>query len=88
MNKLYSRGSTLPRLGGGVGAESSRADFKYRYLNNGYSYDSNISRLFLEIYCQYGQKMVKKYWVEKKLQSIPEHLLTLNFDKKRKKKNK
>ena len=61
MNKLYSRGSTLPRLGGGVGAESSRADFKYRYLNNGYSYDSNISRHFLEIHCQYEEKkMVKK----------------------------
>ena len=32
--------------GGGL-AESSHADFKCRYLNNGYSYDSKISRLFL-----------------------------------------
>ena len=46
---------TLSRLGGG-GGESARADFKCRYLNNGYSYDSNISRLFQEIHCQYGQK--------------------------------
>ena len=43
---------TLFRLGGG-GAESARADFKWN-LNNCYSYDSNISRLFIEIHCQYG----------------------------------
>ena len=35
----------------GRGAESARAEFKYRYLNNGYSYDSKISRLFVEIHC-------------------------------------
>ena len=45
---------TLSRLWGG--AESARAEFKCRYLNNGYCYDSNISRRFLEIQCQYGQK--------------------------------
>ena len=34
----------------------SGAAFKCRYRNNGYSYDSKISRLVLEIHCQYGQK--------------------------------
>ena len=45
---------TLSRL---WGAESARADFKRIYLKNGYSY--KISRLFLEIHCQYGQE---KWW--------------------------
>ena len=47
---------TLSRRGVGEEAESARADFKCRYLNNGYSYNSNISRLFLETQLQYGQK--------------------------------
>ena len=32
--------------------------------------------------------MVKTYWGENILQSIPEHILTLNFDKKKNKLNK
>ena len=32
----------------------------------------------------WAEKMVKKYLVKKKLQSIAEHLLTLNFDKNKK----
>ena len=43
--------SRLGREGVGGGAESARADFSDRYLNNSYSYDPKISRLFLEIYC-------------------------------------
>ena len=31
-----------------------------------------------------AEKMVTKYWVKKKLQSIAEQLLTLNFDKNKK----
>ena len=47
------------------GQESVRADFKCIYLKNSYSstvLNSKISRLFLEIHCQYGQdKWLKKY---------------------------
>ena len=39
-------------------AECGRAEFKFRYLNNGYNYDSNILELFY-IHCQYGQN---KWW--------------------------
>ena len=42
--------------GGGGGAESAHAEFKYRYLNNGYSYHSNNSRLFLEIHVSKGRR--------------------------------
>ena len=57
-------------------AESTHAEIKYRYINNGYSYDPKISQLFLEIHCQYGQK---KWWKnignKKSYLSIPQHLL-------------
>ena len=46
---------TLSRL---WGAESARTDFKCIYLKNGFSYNSKISRLFLEIHCQYGQEKI------------------------------
>ena len=46
-----------PYLDLGGGGESGHADFKSRYLmNDGYSYDFKIERLFLEIHCQNGQK--------------------------------
>ena len=53
-------------------AESTHAEFKCRYLNNDYSYNSEISfpitfpRNTLSVW---AEKMVKKYLVKQKLHS-------------------
>ena len=46
-------------------AECGRAEFKFRYLNNGYNYDSNILQLFLYTLSVWAEQMMKEYWVNR-----------------------
>ena len=58
VNENFRRESKRTRLG--EGAWSTGADFIWRYLNNGYRYDSKISQL-LPVWTE---KLSKKYWVK------------------------
>ena len=51
-------------------------------MNDGYSYDSKIEQLFLEIHCQNEQKKWCKVLGKKKLQSNAEHLLICSYENK------